>query len=152
MHAELSHTYPVPLEQGFDYVADFHNWPSWYVGMSEILEPEQASWRDPGDEVRFRYSVLGRQVEGVAILEDRTPAEMARFRTEVPGLPVFHFTYHYSRIGRDSFELNVTMDTDEPTTLFGRAVDRTLLPRTVERDVERSLENLEDIFGAGLLG
>jgi hypothetical protein len=152
VHAELTRTYPVPVEQGFDFIDDFHSWPSWYVGMSEIIEPEQASWHDPGDEVRFRYALLGRHVEGVAILEDRSAAEMARFRTEVPGLPVFHFTYQYSKIGRDSFELDVTMDTDEPTSLFGKAVDRTLLPRTVERDVERSLENLEDIFGAGLLG
>ena len=152
MHAELTYTYPVPARKGFGYVDDFHTWPSWYVGMCEILDPEDAHWHEPGDEVRFAYTLLGRRVEGVAVLEERREPELARFRTEVPGLPVFHFTYEYIPKDRDVFELDVTMDSEEPTSFFGKTIERTLLPRTIERDIKRSLENLEDIFSAGLLG
>lgn len=152
MHTELSHTYPVPLSRGFRFIDDFHTWPSWYVGMCEIVEPDQASWTEPGDEVRFDYLLLGRKVEGTAVLEEREESRLARFRTEVPGLPVVHFTYRYSAIDRDMFELDVEMDTDEITRFFGAEVDEKLVPRAIERDIERSLENLDDIFGAGLMG
>jgi hypothetical protein len=37
--------------------------------MTEILEPEEAAWDAPGDEVRFAYRLLGRRVEGKTILD-----------------------------------------------------------------------------------
>lgn len=152
MHTELTHTYPVSLSRGFGYIDDFHTWPRWYVGMCEIVEPDEASWTEPDDQVRFAYTLLGRRVEGVAVLEERVESKLARFRTEVPGLPVVHFAYHYTGIARDMFELAVEMDTDETGRFYGTDVDRTLVPKAIERDMGRSLENLEDIFGAGLMG
>lgn len=106
---------------------------------------------EPGDEVRFGYKLLGRRLEGVAVLEEHKDAELTRFHTEVPGLPVMHFAYHYAEVDPEVFDLRVAMETEEPTSFFGRSIDRMLLPRVIERDLTGSLENLEDIFSAGLL-
>jgi hypothetical protein len=147
----LTHTYPVPLKKGFDYLDDFKMWPDWYVGMASIVKPEEGAWIDPGDEVRFIYKLLGRRLEGLAILEERKEGELVKFRTEVPGLPTVHFEYHYAEAGTENFVVRVAMETEEPTSFFGKAIDRALLPTVLARDLQRSLENLEDLFAAGLL-
>ena len=150
MRTELTRTFPVPLKKGFDYIDDFRMWPAWYVGMTEILAPEEGSWVEPADEVRFAYKLLGRHLECVAILEERKEGDLVRFRTEVPGLPVTHFVYHYAEAGSEAFILNVAMETDEPTSFFGKTIDRMLLPRMIERDLASSMENLHDIFATGV--
>jgi hypothetical protein len=94
MHTEVIRTYPVPLKMGFDYVDDFRMWPSWYVGMTNIIDPGHAAWLETGDEIRFGYKLLGRHLEGVAVLEERIDGELVRFHTDVPGLPGTPFRYH----------------------------------------------------------
>ncbi len=150
MHAEHAHTYPVPLKKGFDYISDFRTWPLWYVGMTEIVEPEACGWTDPGDEVRYRYKLLGRQIDAVSILDESVDLERKTFRTASPGLPEARWEYRYATAGSEAFILRVVLETEEPTSFFGRSVDRMLLPRIVERDLKRSLENLHDIFVASL--
>jgi hypothetical protein len=140
----------VPLEKGFAYIDDFTLWPLWYVGITEIVDPENGAWVEPGDRVRFAYKLLGRHLDCLAILEERRVTELVRFRTEVPGLPVVHFLYDYAEGSARAFVLNVAMETDEPTSFFGKAIDRMLLPRMIERDLVGSLDNLYDIFAAGL--
>jgi len=50
----------------------------------------------------------------------------------------------------EGFTTTVVMGTDEPTSFFGKAVDRMLIPRALERDLSRSLDNLTDIFAVGI--
>ncbi len=147
----MTRTFPVPLKRGFDYMDDFRTWPDWYSNMIEILEPEKGRWQTPGDEVRFAYRLLGRRLEGRAILDEYREAELVRFHTEVPGIPVVHCDYHYSAAGQEAFTLKVGLETEEPTSFFGKAIDRMLLPIALERDLRHSLENLDTIFTAGLL-
>lgn len=151
MHTELTRTFKMELKKGFDYIDDFNLWPSWYAGMTHIIEPEIGMWNAPGDEVRFGYKLLGRKLEGIAILEEFKEAKLVRFRTEVPGLPVFHFAYHYEEVGTEAFMMRVHMESEEPTSFFGKTIDRMLLPKIVERDLATSLENLDAIFSVGIL-
>lgn len=151
MQTELRHTYSVPLKKGFDYVVDFRLWPHWYAGMIEVLDPEEAAWSSPGDAVRFAYKLLGRRIEGNIVLDEYIEGELVRCHSVVPGLPEVAFTYNYAPAGFEAFILKVTMDTEEPDTFFGKAIDRMLLPRVVARDLKRSLENLDDIFVSGML-
>jgi hypothetical protein len=152
MRTELTYTYPVALKNGFDYLDDFRMWPDWYVGMLGIIDPETCAWAEPGDKVRFAYKLLGRRIEGTTILESWHEAELIAYHTEVPGLPVVHFEYHYSTTEPETFTLRVVMETEEPTSFFGRTIDRMLLPRVLERDLRHSMENLADIFAIGLPG
>ena len=150
MRTEMTRTYPVPLKKGFDYIDDFKTWPAWYVGMTDIIEPETGAWSKAGDRVRFGYKLLGRRLEGVAVLEEWRDAELAAFHTEVPGLPVINFAYHYTDAGPEAFVLKVVMETEEPTNFFGKTIDRMMLPRVIERDLRQSLQNLDDIYTVGL--
>jgi hypothetical protein len=147
MRTEMSHTYPIPLKKAFHAVADFRRWPDWYAGMTEILEPEKGRWGAVGDKVRFAYRLLGRRVEGEAIVKEFRELELVAFRTEVPGLPTVHFEYRYEEKGREAFVLTVAMETEEPTSFFGKAIDKMLLPRVLERDLRHSLENLDTMLG-----
>ncbi len=168
VRTDMTRRYPVPLKKGFDYIDDFKTWPNWYVGLTEILRPEEAAWNTPGDEVRFAYRLLGRRVEGKAILDEHRDTELVEFHTEVPGLPVVHFEYLYEEgelpiqrnvlgppfraiSGEKGFVLRVIMETEEPTSFFGKAIDRMLLPVALERDLGHSLENLDTIFKADLM-
>jgi hypothetical protein len=150
VHAEHAHTYPAPLKKGFDYISDFHTWPLWYVGITELIDPERCRWSQPGDEVRYRYKILGRHIDATSILDESIDLERKAFRTVSSGFPEVHWEYRYAAAGQEAFILRVVMETEEPTSFFGRTVDRMLLPRIVERDAKRSLENLHDIFVADL--
>ena len=150
MRTELTNTFPAPLKKGFDFLHDFTMWPHWYAGMTAIIDPGTAAWDEPGDAVRFAYKLLGRRLEGVSTLEEMRPMELVRFVASVPGLPEVHQEYHYAPAGDEVFVLKVVMETGEPTSFFGRAIDRMLLPRALQRDLRRSMENLHDIFAAGL--
>lgn len=151
MRTDMTRTFPVPLKKGFDYIDDFKMWPDWYAGMIEILDPEKGRWHTPGDEVRFAYRLLGRRLEGKAILDEYRETELVRFHTEVPGIPVVHCEYHYRLAGDEAFVLKVVLETEEPTSFFGKTIDRMLLPIALERDLRNSLENLDAIFTADLL-
>lgn len=146
MKTEMTRTYPLPLKKAFHYVADFKRWPDWYSEMIEILEPEKGKWETKGDKVRFAYRLLGRRVEGEAILEEFREPESVKFHTEVAGLPKVHFEWKYKEVGPEALTVTVTLETEEPTSFFGKAIDRMLLPRMLERDLRHSLENLETIF------
>lgn len=145
----MTRTYPVPLKKGFDYISDFKTWPDWYVGMTEILEP--GTWHTPGDHVRCAYRLLGRRIEGKVILDGYREGELVTLHSEVPALPVVHEEWHYKEAGDSAFVLRVILETEEPTSFFGRAIDRMLLPVALERDLRHSLENLDSIFTADLL-
>lgn len=148
MQVETNRAFPVPIEKGFNYTNDFKTWPAWYVSMAEVVEPEQAAWQNPGDEVRFIYQMLGRRVEGKAVLEERRKTERVRFHTQVPGLPVVHCRYDYSAAGEEAFVLKAILETDEPTGFLGKILDRTLLPFSMRRDLRRTMDNLDALVTA----
>ena len=150
MRVELSREYPIPLKQGYDYMTDPLLFPVWRTGMIEILDPEHAAWNQAGDGIRFAYRLLGRRVEGEAILDEARDAELIRFTGTVPGIPKVHETWHYRATGEDSFEVRTVQETEEATSLFGKAIDRTLFPRAIERDLRRAFDNLEEIFSMGV--
>jgi len=150
MRAEISREFPVPLKKGYDYLVDWRMFPQWRVGMVEVLNPETAAWSNPGDKFRFAYRMLGRTVEGESVLEDIREQELLRFTSTVPGLGSVTETWRYQPIEDELFAISVVMESTEPTSFFGKVIDRTLMPRVVERDLERTFDNLQDIFSMGV--
>jgi len=152
MRTEIAKMLPVPLKNGFDYLDDYKMWPDWYVGMTEVLDPAMAQWVFPGDSVKFAYRLLGRRVEGVSTLDEKIDGEFVRFHSDVPGLPRVYHEFHYGTAGDEAFILKVVLETkeDELTSFFGKVIDKTMLPRVLDRDLRGSLDNLEEIFVAGL--
>ena len=150
MRTEITRTFPVPRKKAYDYLIDFNTWPLWYTGLLEILEPEKASWEKPGDEVPYSYKLLGRRLEGRVVLEELEPAEYVKMMSTIPAVGESHFEWFYSDEGEDSFKLKVVLETEEPTKLFGKVIDKTFLPKMLERDLKSTFDHLEETFALGI--
>ena len=50
----------------------------------------------------------------------------------------------------DKCELTIELETEEPTTFFGKVIETAKVPRICHRDVARTLSNLEEIAAVGL--
>ncbi len=150
MRIELTRTFPVPLKKAFDYLDDYTTWPAWYSGMIEILHDDKCAWAKPGDEVHFAYKLLGRRLEGLCILEEMREYELVKLTSKMPAVGDVRFEWKYEEAGDESFTLNTIMETDEPTSFFGKIVDKTVIPRMLERDLRHTMEHLEDTFALGI--
>ena len=150
MRKEITRTFPVPRKNAYDYLVDFHTWPLWYTGVIEILEPEKAVWEKPGDIVRYAYKLLGRRMEGQVVLEEMDPAVYVKMMSTIPTVGESHFEWFYSDAGDDSFTLKVVMETEEPTKLFGKIIEKTLLPKLLERDLMSTFDHLDETFALGI--
>lgn len=152
MRIEQVRTYPGDKKKVFDYLNDFRNWPTWRSGIMEIIEPDKAAWSEPGDKVRFAYRLLGRRIEAECILDEVREAEYERYTATSP-LGDMHEEWFYADAGDDgepAFTLKGVIETDEPTSVFGRVVDKMVVPRVLERDLIHSLDNFEMILEIGL--
>jgi len=146
---EQTRTYPGQVQQtAWNYMMDLHHLPEWYASLTEVIDPD-ARWSEPGDRFRFVYRLLGRRLEGEAILEEVQAPLILRYTAKTHWVPDVHFQWRHTVLG-DGFSTTVVMETDEPTSFFGKAVDRTLIPRVLERDLSRTLDNLADILTVGI--
>ncbi len=146
---ELVRSFAGDLRVAFDYIQDFTRWREWFAGLTEVVDSELGGWMFPGDSVRFRYRLLGRTVEGEAILETRTDYRFVQYTAYVPGLPPVTHRWKYKPL-EGGFSITLTSQTEPPSSFFGRTIDNTLVPRALERDVVRTLNNLAAIFRFGL--
>jgi hypothetical protein len=144
--ATMAHVYPIDREELFAFLADPANLPRYYNGIVDLTVP--ARFTEPGDEVTFRYRVLGRTVDARARLLDRDPGVRLRTRSEADGIPSVEHDWHHEDVDEGT-RVTVTMATDGVDSWFGRAIDRLVLPRHLEKDLARSLENIEELVALG---
>ncbi len=144
---EQTREYPIDRKQLFAYATDPQNWPSYYSGMLEVKPYER--FTEPGDTVVARYRVLGRAVDVQATLLALEPDERIHLRADVSGLPSNEHDWIYAD-GDQGTRVMVSMTNPPVDSWLGRAIDRFVLPRQFERDLKRSLDNLEDLVVAGL--
>ncbi len=149
MRFEETRTMPVELKKGWDYISDYRRWPDFYSGIDHIVEPDLCAWSEVGDSVRFRYRLLGRTVEGTATLDAYDEGKLVKLTTKIPALPDVVQEWHYTDL-HDHFILRVVLETDGVTSFMGRLIDGTLLPRALEKDLNRTMDNLEAIFEIGI--
>lgn len=142
-------TYPVERKPAFAYLANPANWPDFYSGILEIADPDGVSYEKPGDTVAFTYSLLGRRLPGTATIDEYLEGELVRHTARVPGLPDVLQTWEY-RDAAGGLALEVSMTTEESTSFLGKTIDRLVVPRALQRDVERTLDKLEDVFAQGV--
>jgi uncharacterized protein YndB with AHSA1/START domain len=150
LRVELTRTYPVPRKKAFDYLDDFTTWPTWYTGILEILEPDNAVWNTAGDKVHFAYRLLGRRLEGECTLTEVRDGELVKFTATMPMVGEVHQEWFYSNAGEDACTLKVSAETAEPTSYFGKVIDKMVIPRALERDLRHTLDNLEETFAMGI--
>jgi hypothetical protein len=150
MRFEEKREFPAALKEMWDFSMDFREWPLWYAGMLEIVEPERAAWSKPADVVRIAYKLLGRRIEYNCTVSEWKEHELVTFVAEPPALPAAHFRWQWRALDEDRTELTVTLETEEPTSFFGKVIDKTLLPSIYHRDLVRSLNNLQEIAEVGI--
>jgi hypothetical protein len=146
-NVEMSRDYAVDRKRLFDHLVEPSNWPSYYNGMTEVLPYER--FAEPGDAATFRYRLLGRTLEGVSSLVELRPGERIVIRADVQGLPTVEHDWTYED-AEEGTRVRVVMDTPPVDSFFGRAIDRFILPRQLERDLARTLDNVEDLVAVGL--
>ncbi len=71
------------------------------------------------------------------------------FVAEPPVLPPGHFSWHWRPLGEERVELTVELETEEPTSVFGKTIEKALVPSIYHKDLVRSLSNLEEIVAVG---
>jgi hypothetical protein len=146
-NVEMSRDYAADRKQLFDHLVEPSNWPTYYNGMTEVLPYER--FQEPGDQVTFRHRLLGRVVEGTATLLELEPGERIHIRAEPKGLPPVEHVWTYED-AEGGTHISVVMDTPPVDSFFGRAIDRFIVPRQIERDLARTLDNVEDLAAVGL--
>ncbi len=150
MRSRHERTYPVSVEHGWDYINDVSRWPQWYSGLLQIHHPESASWERPGDQVHWSYRLLGRTLQGSVVLVRMAPPRLVSLRSHIQRLPDVLWEYRFEDAGPRAFTLTIVMETPEVATFFGRSIDSVLVPRLLERELDASLENLDNLFSTGV--
>ena len=147
---EMARTFSVALQEAWDYLNNPSHWCEWFTNLVSI-EDAEPHWSQPGDTVRFVYRLLGREVHGECTIDRREPPTLISYTARLPGFPSVHHEWQHTDLD-GAISTVVVLESEEPESLFGKVVDRMLLPRALERDLRRTLENLEDIFAIGLPG
>jgi hypothetical protein len=146
---ELTRTFPVELKPAWDYLNDPHHWTDWFVNMLSVQDPD-VRWAEPGDSARFTYRLLGHMLEGECTIDERDAPTFISYTARIPGLPDVHHTWRHSEARGPLVTTTVVQETEEPTSFLGKVVDRMLIPRALERDLRRTLDNLDDMFSMGI--
>ena len=136
--------FAVPVEYGFDYITDVGNWPTYWPGLLEIVEPEP-SWSRPGDEMHVVMRFLSGPVEVAMTLEEFRPPERVVYRSAQSGLPAARHERHF-RADDGGFEYRLVVEI-EPRRGIAGLLDRTLVAWGVRRTLRRTLANLREAFG-----
>jgi uncharacterized protein YndB with AHSA1/START domain len=140
---EMTREYPVARRQLWDHLTEPANWPSFYNNMIDV---EASRFAEPGDQVTATYRMLGRNTKGTIALLDIEPGERLRLRAELKGLPPVEFTWVY-RDADVGTRIDVQMESVEVDSWLGRTLDRFLVPRQLEKDLGRSMDNIEALVG-----
>ena len=149
MRLEMTRTFPVPRQQVWDYMEDFHTWPEWWGGG--LAEPEKGARTKKGDTVRVTDPLLGSLYTGSLILEEKVAPEMSRTLLRWPGWPDFHVEFHYTEAGSEACTLRGVTYVDENAGPAGKSVAwlMTLMPFMMKRQMRLVVDRLDRHFREG---
>ena len=139
-HLRLTAHYEAPIEHVFAIVVDYERYPEWNVSYEEVTEvvgpPDQV-----GSKMHGVMKLLGRKLEGWGeVIEVERPRLLRIDGSGSGGTVTTAYRFSPTETGTDA-ELQV--DYELPAGLFGKAVDKLFVQRSVERDLRHSLENFK---------
>lgn len=140
---DMSREYPVERQQLWDRLTDPEHWPTFYNNM---IEARADRFTEPGDTASTTYRVLGHNTSGTVQLLEFEPGEHIKIRGELKGLPPVEYDWVYSD-SEGGTTISVHMESVEVDSWLGRTLDRFLIPRQLEKDLARSLDNVEALVG-----
>ena len=150
MRLEMTRTFPVPLQQGWDYAENFSTWHEWM--NLEVIDSDECAWEKPGDTVRVAGKMMGIRFGGELILEELVAPEVSRKIYRWPGWPDFHMEQRYAKAGPGAFTIHVVAYVDEKTGWFGKSAAwlMTNLPILMRREVRSTFDRLDMAFRRAL--
>ncbi len=80
-----SHPFVVPVEQGFAFITNTENWPSFWPGYVR-LEPG-STWGATGDTAHLVTRILGRKRALAMTVTAFEPNRLVTYTSTQPGLP-----------------------------------------------------------------
>ncbi|MDK1018425.1 MAG: SRPBCC family protein [Actinomycetota bacterium] len=149
MRIEATQRIPAPRRAVYGYLVDPDTWIYWMAGIIDISRSEHTTWTQPGDRIAVGYRLLGRRIEAQVELDEIQPAQYVKLHATTPVGTVAE-EWFLSDAGETSTSLRTVYETDEPTNFFGKIIDRTVIPRAIERDFKATMGNLEQIFAMGI--
>jgi hypothetical protein len=149
MRTEATLRIPIPRKEVYDYLIDPRTWTFWMAGLIDVTDPDNTRWEQPGDTILCGYRLLGRKMETRVSLDENQPAQYVKVHATTAVGSVTQ-EWFYSDAGETSTTLRAIYETDEATNFFGKIIDRTVIPKAIERDLKATMGNLEQIFTMGI--
>ena len=140
---ESSHRFAVPVEQGFAFITDTENWPSFWPGYVR-LEPG-STWGAPGDTAHLVTRILGRERTLAMTVTAFDPNRLVTYTSTQPGLPDARHERHFES-GGDGFVYRLVIEY-EPRSGIKGILDRVLLPRGIRRAFASTFAALDRELG-----
>jgi hypothetical protein len=136
---EGSHRYDVPVEQGFAFITDTANWPTFWPGYVR-LEPG-SRWGANGDTARLVTRILGRERELTMTITQFEPSRLVTYTSTQPGLPDVRHERRFEPDG-SGFVYRLVVEY-EPRPGVRGILDRIALPRGIRRAFASTFAALE---------
>ena len=139
MRVEGSQRYEVPVEDGFAFITNPANWPTFWPGFVR-LDPS-SRWSAVGDEARLTVRLLGREVELVMVIDRFEPNRLVTYSSVQQGLPDVHHERHFEPAG-DGFVYRLVTE-HEPRRGAAWLYDRFVVPAGIRRAFRDTFAALE---------
>jgi hypothetical protein len=134
------------VEEGFDYITDLRNWPSYWPKFVELQSAETTRWREPGDTATVVIEARGEPTAMHMTLGEFVPYDRVVYTSTQDGLPPFQHERHFREVdGRLRYTLVIAY---EPRSGPRGLVDRFIVPRHVRASLVETMDNLERTFAA----
>lgn len=140
---EARRHFPVPVQDGFDYITAVSNWPEYWPRLVRVQPGSR--WGAPGDRARLVLRLLGRAVELEMTLRRLEPYRLVEYTSVQRGLPDARHLRHFAKAD-GGFDYRVTVELERRSGWRG-LFDRLLVQRATERAVRETLANLQTVLG-----
>jgi hypothetical protein len=145
-HVEMTREFPMDRKLMFDHLTDPTTWPTYYNNIIEVKPFDR--FTEVGDQLTARYRLLGRAVDLDVELLELNPPDRIRLLAKAPGLPPLEQDWIYEDADGGT-RIHARVETPEVDSWLGRALDRYVVPRQLERDLARSLDNIAELVAVG---
>ena len=143
---EETHTFPVPVNDAFDYITHLDNWPHYWPGFVRFEDREHAQWGIPGGHLTSVIHLLGREVPVHITVQEFERGRVVRYVSRQSGLPDAYHERHFSSVsGGCLYRVVISY---APRWVALGLYDRVLVKRALRRIVRQTLANLDAVFAS----
>jgi len=141
---EVSHTFPVSVNEAFEYITDVKNWPEYWPNFIRIENPSEAKWSSPGDRVTVVIKLLNRERSLNMEMEEFHKDVRVTYLSLQQGLPDVRHERHFKAVTAGCEYLLVVEY--ERRQGFAGLFDRLIVRRSVKTAMQKTVQNLDRVF------